>query len=69
MPDRAASAADGHLTASYAISIAGINVGLLLIFARTTRGDDCDVLALKDDYLAYRNAHMRMTNEWQARPD
>jgi hypothetical protein len=32
------------------------------------RGDDCEVLALADDYLAYRNAHMRVTNEWQARP-
>jgi hypothetical protein len=31
------------------------------------RGDDCEVLALKDDYLAYRNAHMRVTNEWQQR--
>jgi TusA-related sulfurtransferase len=32
------------------------------------RGDECEVLALADDYLAYRNAHMRVTNEWQARP-
>jgi hypothetical protein len=31
------------------------------------RGDDCEVLALKGDYLAYRNAHMRVTNEWQQR--
>ena len=31
------------------------------------RGDECEVLALKDDYLAYRNAHMRVTNEWQQR--
>ena len=33
------------------------------------RGDNCEVLALKDDYLEYRNAHMRVTNEWQARRD
>jgi len=25
------------------------------------------VLPMKDDYLAYRNAHMRVTNEWQQR--
>jgi hypothetical protein len=31
------------------------------------RGDECEVVALKDDYLAYRNAHMRVTSEWQQR--
>jgi len=31
------------------------------------RGDECEVLPMKDDYLAYRNAHMRVTNEWQQR--
>jgi hypothetical protein len=31
------------------------------------RGDECEVLVLKDDYLAYRNAHMRVTSEWQRR--
>jgi hypothetical protein len=31
------------------------------------RGDECEVLSLRDDYLAYRNAHMRVTNEWQQR--
>jgi hypothetical protein len=31
------------------------------------RGESCEVLALKDDYLEYRNAHMRVTNEWQQR--
>jgi hypothetical protein len=31
------------------------------------RGDECEVLALKDDYLSYRNAHMRVTSEWQQR--
>ena len=33
----------------------------------STRGDECEVLALKDDYLSYRNAHMRVTSEWQQR--
>lgn len=34
-----------------------------------SRGDECEVLALRDDYLAYRNAHMRVTSEWQERRD
>jgi len=32
------------------------------------RGDECEVLAQKDDYLAYRNAHMRVTSAWLERP-
>jgi len=32
------------------------------------RGEACEVLALVDDYLSYRNAHMRVTSEWQERP-
>ena len=32
------------------------------------RGDQCEVLALQNDYLSYRNAHMRVTTEWQQRP-
>ncbi len=34
------------------------------------RGDACDVLELKSDYLAYRNAHIRVTSLWRTRgPD
>jgi hypothetical protein len=33
-----------------------------------SRGEECEVLGLRDDYLAYRNAHMRVTSEWQERP-
>jgi hypothetical protein len=33
------------------------------------RGDECEVLALQHDYLSYRNAHMRVTTEWQQRRD
>ena len=32
------------------------------------RGEACEVLALENDYLSYRNAHMRVTSEWQERP-
>lgn len=32
------------------------------------RGDACEVLEVKPDYLAYRNAHMRVTSVWQDRP-
>jgi len=28
------------------------------------RGDACEALNMKDDYLAYRGAHMRITSEW-----
>jgi hypothetical protein len=31
------------------------------------RHDACEVLELQNDYLAYRNAHMRVTSEWQNR--
>ncbi len=31
------------------------------------RGESCDALAFKDDYLAYRGAHMRVTSEWLER--
>lgn len=31
-----------------------------------SRGEECEVLGLRDDYLAYRNAHMRVTTEWRA---
>ena len=30
------------------------------------RGDACEVLELANDYLAYRNAHMRVTTLWRA---
>jgi hypothetical protein len=33
-----------------------------------SRGDECEVLDLKADYLAYRNAHMRVTSAWRERP-
>jgi len=34
------------------------------------RGDACEVLELKTDYLAYRNAHIRVTTLWrEPRPD
>jgi len=29
------------------------------------RGDACEVLELQSDYLAYRNAHMRVTSLWR----
>jgi hypothetical protein len=29
------------------------------------RGEECEMLALLDDYLTYRIAHMRVTSEWQ----
>jgi hypothetical protein len=29
------------------------------------RGDACEVLELKTDYLAYRNAHIRVTTLWR----
>jgi len=32
------------------------------------RQDTCEVLELKNDYLAYRNAHMRVRSVWQERP-
>jgi hypothetical protein len=33
------------------------------------RGDACEVLELQNDYLAYRNAHIRVTTLWrEARP-
>jgi len=28
------------------------------------RGDDCEALHLRADYLAYRNAHTRVTAQW-----
>jgi hypothetical protein len=28
------------------------------------RGDECEALALKPDYFAYRDAHTRIENEW-----
>ena len=33
------------------------------------RHDACEVLELKSDYLAYRNAHMRVTTIWLDKPD
>jgi hypothetical protein len=33
-----------------------------------SRGEECEVLDLKPDYLAYRNAHMRVTSAWRERP-
>jgi hypothetical protein len=33
-----------------------------------SRGEQCEVLDLKPDYLAYRNAHMRVTSAWRERP-
>jgi hypothetical protein len=32
------------------------------------RGDACEALAMKDDYLAYRGAHMRVNSTWLERP-
>jgi len=32
------------------------------------RGEACEVLDLSADYLAYRNAHMRVTSAWLERP-
>jgi hypothetical protein len=29
------------------------------------RGDACEVLELQTDYLAYRNAHLRVTTLWR----
>jgi hypothetical protein len=29
------------------------------------RGDACEVLELQSDYLAYRNAHIRVTTLWR----
>ena len=29
------------------------------------RGDACEVLDLRGDYLAYRNAHIRVTSLWR----
>jgi hypothetical protein len=31
------------------------------------RGDACEALAMKDDYLAYRSAHLRITSAWLER--
>jgi hypothetical protein len=28
------------------------------------RGEECEALAIADDYLAYRGAHMRVTTTW-----
>jgi hypothetical protein len=33
------------------------------------RGDECEVLELRGDYLTYRLAHLRVANEWQGRKD
>jgi hypothetical protein len=33
------------------------------------RGDECEVIELKGDYLAFRNAHMRVTSVWRAERD
>jgi hypothetical protein len=33
------------------------------------RQDACEVVDLKNDYLAYRNAHMRVTSVWLDKPD
>jgi len=33
------------------------------------RRDACEVLELKGDYMAYRNAHVRVTSVWLNRPD
>ena len=30
-------------------------------------GESCEALAMKDDYLSYRGAHMRVTSEWLER--
>jgi hypothetical protein len=32
-----------------------------------SRGEACEALAFKDDYLTYRGAHMRVTSEWLER--
>jgi hypothetical protein len=34
-------------------------------------GDDCEVVHLRDDYLAYRAAHLNITSTWltRERPD
>jgi hypothetical protein len=32
------------------------------------RGEACEALDVKDDYLAYRSAHMRVTSAWLERP-
>jgi hypothetical protein len=29
------------------------------------RGDACEVLELRSDYLAYRSAHIRVTSAWR----
>ena len=31
------------------------------------RGESCEALAMRDDYLSYRGAHMRVTSEWLER--
>jgi hypothetical protein len=33
-----------------------------------SRGEACEALDLKSDYLTYRNAHMRVTSVWLERP-
>jgi hypothetical protein len=33
------------------------------------RQDACEVLELEGDYLAYRNAHMRVTSVWLEKSD
>jgi hypothetical protein len=33
------------------------------------RGDECEVIGLEGDYLAFRNAHMRVTSVWLEQPD
>jgi hypothetical protein len=30
------------------------------------RGDECEALALRADYLSYRQAHTRISTEWGA---
>jgi hypothetical protein len=34
---------------------------------KCARGESCEALAMKDDYLSYRGAHMRVTSEWLER--
>jgi hypothetical protein len=33
------------------------------------QGDECEVIELEGDYLAYRNAHTRVTSVWLDKPD
>ena len=48
--------------------LGGASDGLLPGVGECARGESCDALACKDDYLAYRGAHMRVTSEWLERP-